>query len=189
MGVALAVFSLVSSVYSANEQRKEKKKQSALVEKQAKEQREIAKVQKKRQEVANNRAVKQRIREYLSNRGELENQAANFGVSDSSGAAGGIGSLQSQVAGQVGFASGEQQASSKIFGHQDNISQQGIQIAQSQAREGKYAAIGQASSSIFAATGGFGPGASIWDTKKAINLAGPITSTSSQSEAKITQRG
>lgn len=189
MGVALAVLSLVSSLYSANEQRKEKKKQAQLMDQRAKEERKLAALDKKRKEVANVRAMKQRIREYNLARGELENQGANFNAFQSSGVAGGIASLRTNVASQLGKFSGDIDAADKGLTINNNISDLNVATARSQAREATYATYQAASDSIFSGTGGFNEGASIWDTGKMLSYAGPIKSTSSQSEATITKTG
>jgi len=189
MGAALAVISLVSSLYSMDKQRKEQKKQSQLAEQTANENRKLADLDKKRKEVANLRAMKQRVREYTLARGELENQGANFNAFLSSGVSGGVGALGSQVASQIGTYSGDMDAADKGLAINNNIAGLNIASARSKAREATYAAAEGASSTIFGLTGGFGADGKIWDTKKMLNYAGPVTHTSRQSAAKITKTG
>lgn len=182
MGVAFAVISLVASLYSANEQRKERKKQAELMAERAKEEKKLADLDKKRKEVANLRAMKQRIREYRLASGELENQGANFGAYLSSGVAGGVASLGSNLASQLGKFSGDMDAADKGYAINSNISDLNVATARSKAREATYAAYESASNSIFAASGGFGADASIWKMGNYLGGNSKITTTSYQSE-------
>ena len=89
-----AIVTAVAAVYSANEQRKA-----------GKEARKAAKMERRIAEAENVRSRRQAIRERIIQTARLENQAASTGTTQSSGVQGGIASLGSQTASNLGFAS------------------------------------------------------------------------------------
>ena len=89
-----AIVTAVAAVYSANEQRKA-----------GKEARKAAKMERRIAEAENVRSRRQAIRERVIQAARLENQAAGTGTTQSSGVQGGVASLGSQTASNLGFAS------------------------------------------------------------------------------------
>lgn len=69
------------------------------------QQRKAAKAERKRAEAENVRSRRQAIREKIIATSEVSNLAAQTGTSASSGVAGGISSLSSQTASNIGFQS------------------------------------------------------------------------------------
>lgn len=84
---------VVISAYSANEQSKANKAA-----------RKAAKVERRIAEAENVRSRRQAIRERAIQAARLENQAAGTGTTQSSGVQGGIASLGSQTAANIGFS-------------------------------------------------------------------------------------
>lgn len=90
---AAAIITAVAAVYSASEQRKA-----------GKEARKAAKMERRIAEAENVRSRRQAIRERVIQAARLENQAAGTGSAQSSGVQGGIASLGSQTAANIGFS-------------------------------------------------------------------------------------
>lgn len=132
----VAVITAVAAVYSANEQRKA-----------GKEARKAAKMERRIAEAENVRSRREAIRERLIQAARLENQAATSGTSDSSGVQGGIASLGSQTASNIGFSSQVESMNNQRLSFLDAAA-----AAQGRAQVG--AAVGSVSSS-FAPGGAF----------------------------------
>lgn len=152
VAAALAV-TTASTVYSINEQKKAGKAQQ--------EGQDIATAQQKSIDLANRR---QQLREERIRRAKIEQAAANQGVGGSSGEAGAISALGSQVGSNIASISQGQVAANGISSAMSRAAgaTQRAQVAQG---------VASLSGTIFQASGGFG---SIFSSDSGINPP-PVT--------------
>lgn len=163
MGFVVSIIGLAIQAYGENRKRKAQKQQQALMEEQRQEELKIQKQEAKTRKIAENRARRERVRQYLVQRGELQNQAANFQVGTSSGAAGGQAALGSQLAGQLGAANQQQAGAAAIAASNERISNLQGGINSAAGKEAQYGQVASIGNTIFSATGGFGESGAIWD--------------------------
>ncbi len=163
MGVALGIASLVVSVFSASEQgraaRKQAKGQEAALVSQEQAQESQQAIAQKSADIKASRARYAAVRQSRIAQARAAQSASTQGVTGGSGIVGGIGSAQTQLAGEVGTsfalqAGAEQQS---IFAQQA-ASAQGRYLAagaQGAAAQAQWGAIGGVSGSIFQSGGSY----------------------------------
>lgn len=132
-----AIVVAVAAAYSANEQQKSNK-----------EARKAAKMERRIAEAENVRSRRQAIRERLIQAARIENQAAATGTTNSSGVQGGIASLGSQTASNIGFSS-----------QVESMNNQRLNFLDAAAAAQGRAQVGSAVGSI---AGGFAPGGAFY---------------------------
>lgn len=148
IGLGLAVFGAVS-------QRKEAREQKKLARQQADEQRQQAELERRRADIANARTLRANLRTARIARGEMTNVAGSAGLIGSSGFQGGMGSLESQQAANVGFFQQGQQFNEASFQNQVDIANIGAAMGASQARSVQAGTIGSFGGMMFSDSGGF----------------------------------
>lgn len=152
MGTVAAVAALVGGAYSASEQQKAQK-ESRSAQKKALEEQKKARLEEKAANAA--RAAQERrqqIREERVKRARLIQASVNTGVADSSGALGAQGSLNTQLASNLGFNAGLQANADRASTNLQNAANYG---ADAQSAANKAAVWGQMrglSMSIFQST-------------------------------------
>jgi len=139
MGITAAI-AAVTSVYSTMQQAKAQDRAAAASERQFKASEQKADVQ-------NTRSVRQQIRQARLAQASMTNVAAQTGGVGGSGLAGGMSSLGSQSASNIGYMSQIAQANT-AYG------QAGVESAYAQADAATWGAIGSLSGTIFNAAGG-----------------------------------
>lgn len=142
MGLGVAIASLIMTAVAtvkqqeaASDARKEQKKQRQ--EQQAVNAEQAA------------REKRQQIREERIRRAQILQASENTGVAGSSGEMGATGNLSTQLSANLGFTSGQQR-------HASNMSIFQQKEADALGRGQMWAGVGNISSSIFSASGGFG---------------------------------
>lgn len=165
VAVASLLITAASTAYSVNEQRKAGKAQQ--------EGQDIATAQQKSIDLANRR---QQIREERIRRAQIEQAASNQGAGGSSGEAGAISALGSQVGSNVASISQGQKAAEGIGSAMSKAAgaTQRAQVAQG---------VASLSGTIFQASGGFG---SIFSSDSGIN---PPPATEQKQISPIGTRG
>lgn len=139
MGVTAAI-AAVTSVYSTMQQAKAQDRAAAASERQFK-------ASEKKADVQNTRSVRQQIRQARAAQASMTNVAAQTGGVGSSGLAGGMASVSSQTASNIGYMSQIAQANT-AYG------QAGVEASFAQADAATWGAIGSLSGTIFNAAGG-----------------------------------
>lgn len=150
-----AVIGLGLSVLGAVNQRKEAKEQKKLARQQADEQRQQAELERRRADIANARTLRANLRSARIARGEMTNVAGSAGLTGSSGFQGGMGSLESQQAANVGFFQQGQQFNEASFQNQVDTAEIGARMGASQARSMQAGALGSFGSMMLQDSGGF----------------------------------
>lgn len=112
-----------------------------------KEQKEAAKLSREKQRNETRRRKRAAIRNNIISRGVVENVAGQTGTQQSSGVAGGLGSLESQLGSNIGFSNTQSGLSDRIASHSQRA-------ADYQGYGAIAGAVGNLSSRAFRAMGG-----------------------------------
>ena len=139
MGIT-AVIAATTAVYSTYQQSKAMDRAAAASERQFK-------ASEQKAEVQNTRSIRQQIRQARAAQAGMTNVAAQTGGIGSSGYAGGMASVSSQAASNIGYMSQIAQANT-AYG------QAGVEASYAQADAATWGAIGSLSGTIFNAAGG-----------------------------------
>jgi hypothetical protein len=144
----LLAVTAVTSAKSISEQRKAGRAQEAA----AAEQRKVFAAEQRRAEVQNVRSVRQQIREARMAQASMTNVAAQTGGMGGSGLAGGTASVESQMAGNLGYMSDIARENTAISNAQIASSGFMAQAARAQSRAAVYGQVGQLAGTIFSST-------------------------------------
>lgn len=144
-GQAISAYQQMEAADEAQEAR-----ESAL-----KEQKRQSQLAKRRADIKAARERVQLLRQQRRAVAESQTVASTTGASTGSGSAGAVGSIQSQTASAASFLGAQQSLGTSIF--QSGIRQTGFMsdVNQAQAEGARWKAIGDISSSIFSAAGGW----------------------------------
>ncbi|HET8689296.1 MAG TPA: hypothetical protein VFM18_22010 [Methanosarcina sp.] len=156
MAGTVAVVALGLTAYSTYEQM-QAQDEAAQKQKQAADEQRKARDEEKAAQAAQAAAERrQQIREERMKRAKIIQASTNAGVSMSSGEAGGVGGLATQLGSNIGMNLGMQQASNNISNYNQSAADF-LSSANSKINEAnKWGAMAGLSMSIFSASGGFG---------------------------------
>ena len=99
---------------------------------------------------------RQQIRDERIRRGQIVNASANTGTSDSSGMAGALGSMSTQLGANMGFNQGMYMAGQRIGRHNQNAADFNANAQSAANRASMWGSVGGVGQSIFGAAGGWG---------------------------------
>lgn len=153
MSLGVAIISLAITAFSANKAQ-QAQKQARQDSQRAAEEQEKARQEQKAQNAAD--AAEERrsqIREERIRRGKITQDAINSGTAASSGEAGAVGSLSTQLNNNIGINLGKLQTATNISTYSQNAANFNVSSQRNQSQASSWLSYGQAAKSITADAG------------------------------------
>jgi hypothetical protein len=147
--------SLIVSAFSALMQHREVQKQAQAQDRIAKEQQKQQDIQQRISDVKASRERANLVRQQRIARASMVARGEATGGAGGSALMGGAGSLTSRTANEIGFNQMSQDAGRQVYASNARISQQNVNIANSQANSALWGAVGGVGSSVFSDAGGW----------------------------------
>lgn len=150
-----AAIAIVTTVYSASEQRKAQKEAASAAGRAADEQKKARQEQMAQNAAQAAQERRQQIREERVRRAKVIQASANTGTTGSSGEIGAEGALATQLSSNLGYNAGMLASSNRVSQYNQNAADFMNSAQNSIADANEWGQIGGVSMSIFNATGGF----------------------------------